>query len=603
MTIKTKRQLVRAKKLQQKGLLNEAREIYLYVLKSFPNNQEAKNGILKLNSLKNLRPTQSQLDSILNLYSSGQIKEALSNVELLINDFPNEAILFNISGACFTEINQIESAISAFKQAIDIKSDYAEAYFNLGVAYQKVSQLENSFESYNNAIKFNHAYSTAHNNIGIIFLEKNQLNSALKSFEWAIAYSPSYAEAHNNLGKTLQELKQFESARNHFNKAISLNSNYAQALNNLGVLNEIVNLSEDAIKSYKKAIDVNPEHAEAYRNLSRLITFKTKDKLIDQMELFYSKSNLSLFDKTRLSFALAKVYKDLENNDHYFKFLNEGNKLRKEELNYSFNQSKDFHSELIKLFSSPQPSIKKKNVSKSQEIKPIFIVGMPRSGTTLVEQILSSHPLVHGAGELLTLRKIISPILENHLREKNKSLFEADLMKIRQKYLDQLSDLGTKEKIITDKMPVNFRLIGFILTAIPEAKIIHIKRNAIATCWSNYSHFFTAGNGFSCDQKDLVNFYCLYQEIMDFWNELFPNKIHNMSYEELTTNQRIETQEILKYCDLDWNENCIKFYENTRGVQTASSSQVRQKMYQGSSDSWKQYKKYLKPLIKGLSNL
>ena len=603
MSIKTDRLLAKAKKLLKKGEVSEARDIYTTILKSFPNNQEAKKGISKLDKVKDLRPSKLQLDSLVNLYSTGQMKEALSDLEVLIQKYPKEPLLFNISGACYTEINQIEEAIPAFNKAIEIKSDYAEAHFNLGVAYQKISQLDNAFECYSDAIKYNPAYPTAHNNLGVIFLEKDQFDSAVKSFEWAIAYSPNYAEAHNNLGKALQELKQFENAKNHFQKATSLNSNYAQAFNNLGVLNEIINLPKEAMKNYEKAIEINPEYAEAYRNLSKIKTFKPKDKQIAQMQSFYSKNNLNLFDKTRLSFALAKVNKDLGNIDEYFKYLNEGNKLRKEELNYSFDQSKNFHAEIIKLFNSPQPPINNKISSNYQEIKPIFIVGMPRSGTTLVEQIISSHPSVYGAGELLAIRKIISPILENHLRNNNDSLSEQDLLKIRQQYLDTLSNLGADEKIITDKMPVNFRLIGFILSAIPEAKIIHIKRDAIATCWSNYNHFFTAGNGFSFDQEDLVKFYVLYKEIMEFWNKLFPNKIYNMSYEELTTNQKKQTQRILEYCDLDWNENCLNFHENTRAVLTASSSQVRQKIYQGSSEAWKQYENYLKPFVKGLEKL
>jgi hypothetical protein len=228
---------------------------------------------------------------------------------------------------------------------------------------------------------------------------------------------------------------------------------------------------------------------------------------------------------------------------------------------------------------------------------------MPRSGTTLVEQIISSHPTVYGAGELLYFRNILTPILDNHLKSNNEFLLEQDLLTIRQQYLDALSKLSSKEKIITDKMPVNFRLIGFILSAIPEAKIIHIKRDPIATCWSNYNHFFTAGNAFSFDQEDLAKFYALYLEIMSFWHELFPNKIYDLCYEDLTTNQEKETRNLLKYCDLKWDKNCLDFHKNKRGVLTASSAQVRKKMYQGSSDAWKEYKKYLKPMIKGLGNL
>ena len=149
---------------------------------------------------------------------------------------------------------------------------------------------------------------------------------------------------------------------------------------------------------------------------------------------------------------------------------------------------------------------------------------------------------------------------------------------------------------------MNFRLIGFILKAIPEAKIVHIKRDARATCWSNYKHFFGAGNGFSFDQKDLVNFYKLYCELIEFWHSKFPGKIYDINYEKLTTNQKRETENLLNYCDLGWDDNCLNFHENKRPVATISKFQVRQKIYQGSSDAWKEYEKYLQPIIKGLEN-
>ncbi len=312
-------------------------------------------------------------------------------------------------------------------------------------------------------------------------------------------------------------------------------------------------------------------------------------------------TNVNLSDKRNLCFALAKVHEDLSDNDQFFKFLNEGNQLRKKELNYSFSSSEKFHSYLLKAFQNP-PEIVSAPLQKSSTLRPIFIVGMPRSGTTLVEQIIASHHAVHGAGELNNLKNIVTPILENHLNSNHKSIKIKDILSIRQQYIDSLNRLNSPEKVITDKMPINFRFIGFILSAFPEAKIIHLKRDARATCWSNYKHYFNSGNGFTFDQEDLARFYGLYSELMDFWHELFPNKIYDLSYEKLTENQKNETKKLLKYCELDWDDNCLEFHTNDRGVKTASASQVRQKMYQGSSEAWKKYERYLQPLINGLSD-
>jgi tetratricopeptide (TPR) repeat protein len=602
MSIKTNRLLIRAKKLIKKGEFADAKLIYKSILKSFPNNLDARKGLLSLDDTKDLYPSKVKLDEIMSFYSNGEIKKTLESANNLIKDYPSEPLLFNIIGACYSEIGEIEHAIKNFKSAIKLKSNYAEAQYNLGVAYQKTNQFENAREYYELAISSLHAYPSAHNNLGVVYLNLGQIELAVKSFEWSIAYSPDYAEAYNNLGSALQELKQFDNAKKQFEKATSINPNYAQAFHNLGILCEIVNLPKDSIINYERAVELNPYFAEGYRNLSKVKKFKPNDPQIAQIKSVYSSDGLNIADRSRLCFALAEINKDLGNDDEFFKYLNEGNSLRKEELNYSFEESKNFHKIITKLFSSSQPSIQI-STSETSDINPIFIVGMPRSGTSLVEQIISSHHAVHGAGELLSFRNILTPILDNHLKNGSKSFLEEDMMKIRREYLDFLGRLKTKETIITDKMPMNFRLLGFILSAFPEAKIIHLKRDPMATCWSNYNHYFTAGNGFSFDQKDLTKFYALYLELMNFWHELFPGSIYDICYEDLTTNQETETRNLLKYCELDWDKNCLDFHKNTRGVLTASSAQVRQKMYQGSSDSWKQYKKYLNPLIEGLSNL
>ncbi|MFL2508088.1 MAG: tetratricopeptide repeat-containing sulfotransferase family protein [Candidatus Pseudothioglobus sp.] len=599
MSIKAERLLIRAKKLTKKGELEKAKEIYSSILKTSPDNKVAKNELVAIKEAQEKTPTRIQLDEVMKLYSSGLIEESLSAVNLIIQKHPNEPILFNISGACYSEIGPIDSAISNFKKAISLKPDYYEAHYNLAVVFQKNKQIDEAFNSYEKAITIKHAYPQAHNNIGMINLNKRELDSAVKSFEWAIAYNPNYVEAHNNLGAVFQELMLYEKAKQQYEKALSINPKFAQALNNLGATCEIFGLKEQAIENYNKAIDQAPNYTEAHRNLSALKKYKKNDSQINLMESLYSRPNLTLSDKRNLSFALAKVNEDLGNDDKFFKFLNAGNNLRKQELNYSFASSNNFHLSLLKAFKSPPKIITQSDKNKSS-IRPIFVVGMPRSGTTLVEQIISSHHEVYGAGELNNLKKITTPIFQEYTNSNRKVISEEDILSLRKGYLNSLLELNFQEKIVTDKMPINFRLIGFILSAIPEAKIVHVKRDARATCWSNYKHYFSSGNGFTFDQEDLTKFYKLYSEIMDFWHKLFPNKIYDLNYEKLTENQKKETEKLLKYCELNWDKKCLEFYKNGRGIKTASASQVRQKMYQGSSDAWKKYESYIEPLISGL---
>jgi len=603
MTIKTQRLLDRAKKLTKKGDLVEAQKIYSTVLRSFPNNQEAKKELFKLAQKKEMSPTQSQLNEVMQFYSSGGFKEALAVNQLLIKDFPNEPLLFNINGACYSEIGPVESAIKSFEKAIALNPNYAEAHYNLGVAFQRTRRLDEAIEYYKEAINAKHAYPTAHNNLGLIALERGNIDSAIKSFEWAVAYNPEYAEAHNNLGAAFQELKQFDAAIKQYKKAVAINPEYAQAFNNLGISCESLGFKVEALNHYEKAITIKLDFSEAHFNLSGVKKYIKSDIQISTMQSLLSSNNLNQSGQIFINFALAKVNDDLENKDFLFKFLNEGNRLRKEQLNYSINEHKVKHTLIKKIFDKDLPSINKDLIEEPKFKRPIFIVGMPRSGTTLVEQIISSHHAVYGADELSTISLLATSILKDSSTQAKNGLTEKSFLSMRKQYLHSLSSFNINEDIITDKWPLNFQYIGAILTAFPEAKIIHLKRDARAVCWSIYKHYFSGkGNGWAYNFDDLVSFYASYLDLMNFWHELFPDKIYDINYEKLTTNQTDETNNLLKYCDLDWDDNCLNFHTNTRAVKTASASQVRKKMYQGSSEDWKKYEKYIKPLIEGLSS-
>jgi hypothetical protein len=336
------------------------------------------------------------------------------------------------------------------------------------------------------------------------------------------------------------------------------------------------------------------------------------------MESLTTSDRISDSDRINLLFALAKVNEEKGNNEKFFEYLNEANRLRKLEVNFSIKKIQENHSSLKKIFKvGPLVNLKGKFNEKSS-IQPIFILGMPRSGSTLVEQILASHHKIYGAGELQVLRKIISPIFKGYLNQSSKiastviggktvdftrsvPISEKSFLDIREQYLEVLGSLNVKEKIITDKALLNFQFIGFILTAFPNAKIVHLKRDARAICWSIYkTNLPQKGIGFGNNLNDLAEYYGLYVKLMEFWKELFPNQIYDLVYEDLTNNQEEETKKLLEYCELDWDENCLNFQNTKRAVKTASVLQVRQKMYQGSSEAWRQYEKYIQPLIDGL---
>ena len=602
------------------------------------------------NTQKN--PEINQIKPIISLLNIGKTQEALSIVNNLTKDFPNSSLLFNISGACYKANNNLEKAVESFKRAISIKPDFAEALYNLGVIQKELGQIKSSINSYEKAIDIKPAYPDAHNNLGNIFLKTRQLDTAIDHFEWAVAFKPDFYEAYNNLGLVRLEQNQINKAIKNFKKAIAINSQYSEAYINLGQSLKDLGQMNDAVKCYKELITVNPSFAKGYLSIG--VAYKAQgliDKAINNLEkalsidpsfgvIYYnlgiikeyvfskaqiskmksllSSKEISSQDRINLSFALAQVNEDLDDKDQFFKFLHEGNRLRKIDLNYSIDSVYQNHAVIRKIFSVP-PVIKKPELFQKSNKQPIFIVGMPRSGSSLVEQILASHKSVFGGGEMQVLRKILNPVLRDYLAQENiaastsiggkkiqltstENISEEAFLSIREKYLDSISNFDFPENIFTDKSLLNFHFIGFIFTAFPEAKIIHLKRDARAICWSIYKHNLPQkGNGFANNLEDLAEFYKLYSKLMNFWHELFPNKIYDLVYEDLTTNQEEETKKLVEYCELEWDENCLNFHNSKREVQTASVLQVRKKMYQGSSEAWKEYESYLKPLLNALN--
>jgi len=539
-------------------------------------------------------------------------------------------------GIMLQDLGQLDEAVESYKTVLKLKPDFVEAHNNLGITFFKLHQLDNAMKCYKKALAFNPDFADAHNNIGIALLDLGQFHEAVKSYKAAIKLKPEFEEAHYNLGVVFQNLECFDEAIISYKAAIVLQPGYADAHYNLGiVLHDTGQLSmaikslqkaiiikpenaeahkylgntfqsngqiDEAIKCYEKTLSIKPDHADAHRNLSTIKRYTKGDTQIILMQELLSNGTLSLSNQIHLYFALAKAYENLGMQDELFEVLNEGNRLRKEQLNYSHDNNLNEHLKIKNLFNLTSSFPEKLVLYKSSKIRPIFVVGMPRSGTSLVEQIISSHQEVHGAGELGTLNKLIFPIIDE-FSLKDMAVSEKTILSIRKDYLDFLSSLNSPKSIITDKMPSNFRYIGFILKAFPEAKIVNLKRDSRAICWSIYQRYFPGkGLGFAFNMKDLADYYNSYNELMSFWHQEFPNKIYDICYEDLTTNQEEETKKLLKYCELEWDDNCLNFHTNKRAVRTTSSLQVRKKMYQGSSEAWKKYEMHIKPLINGLKS-
>ena len=594
-----------------------------------------------LSNLQNIKNNQelpkNLVRSIIDNFSNGQKKEAIIEIDELIKDYPLVPLLFNVSGSFYKSNSQLDVAVTRFKQALALKPDYTEVHYNLGVTFRELGHTEEAIKSYKNALNIKNEYPNAHYNIGNAFLSLKKYDVAIKHFKLAVIFNPKFAQAYNNLGlankliendfeaglnfdKALAIKPDYAEAVNHrgsifqnsgdlknaikyYQRSLAIDPNLADAYNNMGLAEVELNKTDNAIKSFENAISIDPNFANAYYNLSQFKHYTFSKEQVEKMLSILVTDGISQPDLIAINFALAGFNEGLDNQDEFFSYLNEGNRLRKKELNYSIDTSHKLFSIIYETFAMLPNSINKSLQNITPTKRPIFILGMPRSGTTLVEQIISSHEEVYGAGELNTLMRLYYPILENILsNEKDKNILsEENLILIREKYLDSLSQLNTTASIITDKTPANFQFIGFIFSIFPDAKIIHLKRDPRAICWSIYkSKWMGNGYGFSYNMDDLASYYDSYSKLMDFWHKEFPEKIYDICYEDLTTNQEEMTRKLLEYCELDWDDNCLNFHKNKRPVKTASSLQVREKIYQGSSEVWKKYEAHIQPLINGL---
>ena len=425
-----------------------------------------------------------------------------------------------------------------------------------------------------------------------------QLDEASKAFKKALSLKPDYAAVHYNMGIILKEHGELDEAIKAFKKALAIKPDYADAYNNMGnALTEQGKL-EGAIDAYNKALSIKPDYAEAHRNLSFIKEYTLQDKQFLKLQKLYKRDDLSENIRCHLSFTLAKMYEDIGKLDKAYSHLSEGNALRKKVLNYSIEQDKSLFGKLKRT----QPKILNNSLKigeSSAELTPVFIIGMPRSGTTLIEQIVSSHSEVVGAGEL----NYISQFGLN-LSVEPEAINPTAISKFRDNYLRSISSRANGQPIVTDKMPQNFRFIPLICAAFPEAKIIHVQRNAAATCWSNYKQYFVSNSlGYCYDLMDVVEYYELYKDLMEFWQSEYSGRIYNLNYEHLTADQENQTRKLIKNIGLNWEEACLLPHENKRSVRTASSQQIRQKVYQGSSEAWRKYEPFLNGAFDGLPSL
>ena len=466
----------------------------------------------------------------------------------------------------------------------------------LGLSLQQIGSFEDAKNSYLKAIKINPKHYAALNNLGSVCRTLEDFKSADKYFVEAIKLKPNYINALSNYANLKREINDFEGAIDLYIKALNVDQNQYLIQHNLALAYQGIGKFDLAKKHSLKSLEINPNHTISHKMLS------TSNKYLDEKDHHFQLMKERLKDKDllndskiALNFSISKAYEDMEKYDNAYKHMQIGNELNRTTIKYDIQKDISLFEQIKKNFSKFDFNIINKENSNQKKI--IFICGMPRSGTTLTEQIIAAHKDVYGAGELNYLSKTIR---KNFFKKEFLSsdyfydIYKNNYPTIYNQYNSFLDPYNFKEKIITDKAPLNFRWIGFIYAFFPNSKIVHCKRNSEDNFLSLYKNSFDSDNLNWCyTEKELISYYNLYCDLMNFWKEKVPNFIYSTDYESIVKNQEQESKKIIKFCDLSWDPNCLSFYKNNKTpIKTASIVQARKPIYKSSvrlSDKYSNY--------------
>ena len=531
----------------------------------------------------------------------GRLEEARGNLESAIAVEPHFAEAHYNLANVLRQRGEREQAAAHYAGALAILPDFAEAHNNLGVVLRDAGKLEEAQARYERALAIMPNFAEAHFNLANAFREQGKLDQAVAHYQRALALAPELAAAHCNLGVALQEQGKLAEAKARFERALVAKPDYAEAHSNLAtVLLELGQLAE-ARCAIERAIALEPEVPGHYYVLSQVGRFAATDPWLAAMEdLARGPPCIPKAARVKLHFALGKAYADVGRLQTSFAHFLAGNALKRREMHYDEAATLGMFQDIRHLFTRERVSALRGCGQRSDV--PIFVLGMPRSGTTLVEQILASHPQVFGAGELELLPRLVARRGgRSGVEVGTADLSAATVHHLGTEYLAGLRRLAPGAKRITDKMPANFALVGFIHLALPEARIIHVRRNAIDTCVSCFSTLFTVGHAYTYDLGELGRYYRAYQEMMEHWQKALPaGVILDVAYEDVVADLDAQARRMLAHCGLPWDAACLAFYQTKRAVRTASAAQVRRPVYETSIGRWRADPGSLQPLLQAL---
>jgi tetratricopeptide (TPR) repeat protein len=536
-----------------------------------------------LNYMGNLMRAQKRYDEAIVWYNKA------------IATHPNYLEPMNNLGALLLELARPEEAAAALERALQLNPNYAEALCNRGGVHLVQEQYEAALDCYRRALQLRPDFAAAQWGLGKTWFALENQTEAEAAARQTLRLDPSHAGAHALLGNIHVQQEQPEQAEAEFEQALQLDPECNDALLGLGGLCLEQGKMKQAEELLARSLASKPDNLEAHIAIVQARKVKPGDESFTALQAEAQKSGGVFTQKTMaLHFSLGKGYDDLKEHGLAFPHFLAACKLKRATLNYDPADTTRRFDELMDIFD--RDTIKRLGGSGDPSQTPLFVLGMPRSGTTLTEQIIASHPDVYGAGELQDL----SLFTQNNLR----ALDHDTLAAWGADYATGLQRRAPDARRITDKMPANFQLVGLIHLMLPNAKIIHVNRNPVDTCVSCFTKPFTHGQEFSYDLTELGRYYADYARLMQHWREVLPQGAFlDVRYEDIVADKEAQARRLIEYCGLEWNDACLDFHKTERAVRTASVTQVRQPIYTSSVERWRAYEQFLEPLLDALGEL
>jgi tetratricopeptide (TPR) repeat protein len=494
-------------------------------------------------------------------------------------------------------------SVAHYQAALAAQPDDAEAHNGLGAGLHMLGRHEEAVAEYRRALALRPDYADAHNNLGLALQALDRHAEALACHQRALAIAPRHAGAHNNLGLALQALDRHDEALAQYRQALAIRPENASAQANMGLALQEIGRIEDARQAFERAIALEPRSGRFYRNLADCKRFTRNDAELPAMEaLARDIDSLPDDEQRQLHFALGKAFGDVGDYKRSFGHHLEGNRLKRQQIDYDEPAVLEEFDRIRAVF-TPELMARCAGVGHPG-VSPVFILGMPRSGSTLVEQILASHPKVSGAGERLDFGEEVAGLSASGgpaFPEMVTALSGEDLEALGARYFRRVSVGAPGTGRITDKMPFNFFFAGLIHLALPKARIIHTMRDPIDTCLSCFSKLFTGQHRCAYDLAELGRYYRAYERLMAHWRRVLPAEVMlDVRYEDVVADLEPQARRIVAHCGLEWDDACLAFHANPRPVRTASAVQVRAPIHAGSIGRWRRYGEMLAPLFDGL---